>query len=148
MPLYHLAMFPLREGSIIEPGNFGRMLHLYKYATDNGWMVARELAFEMARLRVAPEAPSRLKACYALGSLEEARRYQDTNARFNVMIEVELSEPDAPQHWGYMQHFDGFVQQEFMPAVSIRADAYWSGVGTGDRELVTASGLRVLRMVS
>ncbi|RVO78951.1 hypothetical protein [Sinorhizobium medicae] len=149
MELFHVAPIALRSGSVIEPGNFGRILALYRYnPSNNGWMMARELAFEMERLRIAPEAPSRMQACFALPSLDEAQRYRSANAHLNVILEVELSEPEAACHYGFLQHFDGMHDQLFIATVKQRAEDYWTVKGEGDREVVTASGLRVVRQVA
>ena len=149
MRLFHVAPTALRTGSVIEPGNWGRILALYRYnPSNNGWMMARELAFEMERLRTAPKAPSRTEACFALPSLDEAQRYRFANAPLNVILEVELSEPDAACHYGFLQQFEGMHDQLFIASVKQRAEDYWNGIGEGDREVVTASGLRVVGQVA
>jgi len=144
--LFHFAPLALGRGSVIEPGNFGRMLGLYRYGVDNGWMLARELAFESERLRSAPSAPNRWKACFALPTIGEAQNYR-SNAGHGVLMEVELVDPLAARHVGFLQHFDGMEQKAFVAEVATRAQAYWSGQGVGDREIVTSSGLRVLRVI-
>jgi hypothetical protein len=80
MPLFHLAPLRLAAGSVIEPGNWGRILkryqnpHAQQQTMGNGWLMARELVYEIARLNFAPEAPSRFQSCFAVESLEAAQR--------------------------------------------------------------------------
>ena len=62
---FHLSGGLLGEGSVILPGNWGRILRAY------GWQhpqAAKEMILEAARLRIAPGKPSRLECCFAFPS--------------------------------------------------------------------------------
>lgn len=151
MPLYHLAPITLAPGSEIQPGNFGRMIKRYRTDTgSNAWLLSRELIFESVREQIAPNAPSRLSACFAIDDLGAAQRYQAHNDGnfLMVMHEVELVDAAAPQHSGSLPLID-FPQpgHPFLDTVRAMANAYWSGGGSGDREIVTASALRVVQVI-
>lgn len=148
MPIFHYAPIRLGAGSVIEPGNFGRIIKRYQ-ANDTlgGWRMARELIFEMMR----PVAkPSRLTSCFGLPSQHDAdlyRKFNDTNFIW-ILHEVEIVDPHLPQHIGGLSWID------FPPAGSpildpmrMQAKSYWDGAaGTPEKgnEIVTASQLRVL----
>jgi Protein of unknown function (DUF2441) len=67
---FHLSSIPLAPGSIIQPGNCGRIIKTYQSPVQNvqtfGNMnvVARELLFEMVRIESFPSKPSRMKAAF------------------------------------------------------------------------------------
>src|SRR4051794_17129348 len=79
---YYFASVKLLPGSVVAPGNWGRMLRRYENASATGnsfgsaWIVARELRFEVIRLKHFAEKPSRLESAFCCPSLEDARSYQ------------------------------------------------------------------------
>jgi hypothetical protein len=80
---FHLAGIQLAPGSIIEPGNWGRII----LATGPQHPeYQREFALENARLAKCPHKPSRLKAAFISVDAGEAKN------------RVELAEPHAPSH--------------------------------------------------
>jgi len=151
MPLYHLAPITLAAGSEIQPGNFGRMIRRYRPDIgNNAWLLSRELIFEAVREQAAPSAPSRLSACFALEDLAAAHRYQAHNDGnfLMVMHEVELVDATAAQHRGALPLIDFPPPcHPFLDTVRMRARDYWSGGGSGDREIVTTSALRVVQAI-
>jgi hypothetical protein len=93
MPLFHLAPLRLGAGSIIQPGNFGRIIK--RYALNNnfdGWRIARELIFEQSRPK---DKPSRLCSCFGLPTRVDCDAYRKFNdANFlQVVHEVEIVDP-------------------------------------------------------
>ncbi|MBB3315089.1 hypothetical protein FHT77_000931 [Rhizobium sp. BK181] len=148
MPLYHYAPVRLSAGSIIEPGNWGRVLKRYNMnGFGNPWLIARELIFETARLQLFPDKPSRLSSCFALLTLEEATAYQAANDPnyISVLHEVELVEEEASQHTGALVHLNWPANgMAFVDQTRLNAAKYWEAEGDGERELLTASALRVV----
>ena len=150
MSIYHFSQLRLGSGSVIEPGNFGRLLKRYVPGNPgfgNGWLLARELVFEQLR----PSAkPTRFEACYACPTREDAEKYRQYNDRNfqQVLHEVELVDPTSPQHIGGLSFLDMSDGVAFLDPVRLYATNYWSGeVGdeTKGKELITSSSLRVVR---
>lgn len=108
-------------------------------------MLARELVLEMSREVYAPEAPARLNACFVCPTWEEAERYMHENDQNLTWVphRVEFVDPEAPQHTGYLEKLV-IPNDVFLDPTRIRARDYWRGDGQGDREIVTASALRVI----
>ena len=150
---FHLTGATLDPGSVIRPGNWGRVVQLF------GWKhtsALREMALEAARLAHFPDRPSRLACAFVCLNEVEGRAYQHTNNLMgHVLHEVVLvHESMAPfvTSWGLVS-----------PSGNLRsnwADAYWDGVsykgvhcngelfeGVPAREGLTLSPLRVLRAV-
>lgn len=98
--LFHLCGPILERGSVILPGNWGRILRLY------GWRHAhsiREHALEEARKALAPHLPSRLACAFVFLSRQEAEAFRGSvlDARqsgfaAHVLYRVRLLDPSAP----------------------------------------------------
>jgi hypothetical protein len=86
---FHCAPVGLEPGSIIRPGNWGRILLLYEQ-TNNSLNInaIREVTFELARLAYAPNKPSRLECIFAVLSLSEAITFRNTYQKTNLIYEV------------------------------------------------------------
>jgi hypothetical protein len=98
MTLFHLANTLLRSGSIIEPGNWGRMILRFglKHAR-----AMHEMSLERARVAKFEAVPSRLSSAFAFLSLPEARAFrQEIGEPFasSILYRVSLDNPDAPSH--------------------------------------------------
>lgn len=152
---YHLTMTRLEAGSVIRPGNWGRLLHRYEHQSRlaNGglfgqtWVLCRELIFENARLRVDPDLPSRFDAAFVfedIGSVERYRSAQDPH-RAQVLHEVRLQDAAAPTHRGALAMISYPPVPEFLGPMTQQAEAYWRGEGSGDTELLTLSSLEVVQ---
>ena len=150
MPLLHFANLRLGPGSVIEPGNWGRLLKRYVPGNPgfgNPWTLSRELVFDHLR----PQGkPSRLAACFAFPTKEDAEKYRLSNDRNfqQVLHEVEFVDPTAPQHLGGLSFLDLNDGTVFLDPIRTAAVNYWSdapGNLEKGHELVTTSGLRVLR---
>ncbi|MET3518124.1 hypothetical protein ABIC63_005934 [Pseudacidovorax sp. 1753] len=153
--LFHATSAYLAPDSVIEPGNYGRILRLYPHDqtnVGNGWRLATELAFEEKRVRCFPNLPSRLRSCFAFPDREAAAAARGRMATLDVLYEVELADPDAPQHVGdfdlISRCYTAAQGDLFLQKVDDASDVYWSGRGLGVKELLTAGGLRVVRRIS
>lgn len=151
MPLYHLAPLRLGAGSVIEPGNFGRLLGRYtpseKRAFGNAWMLARELIFDQARPR---QAPSRLSCCFVLPTARDVecyRKFVDPNFQ-QVLHEIAIADESQAQHRGARSFVTMQDDVVFLAATQAKAAKYWAGE-PGDPaegyELLTNSSLRVVK---
>ncbi len=130
MHLYHLAPLRLGAGSVIEPGNFGRLLGRYmpseKRAFGNAWMLSRELIFEQVRPR---DLPSRLSCCFALPTLRDVECYRalvDPNFQ-QVLHEVAIVDESLAQHRGARSFVTMQDDVVFLGTTQSKADKYWAG---------------------
>ena len=149
---FHFAQLRLAAGSVIEPGNFGRLLRCYRPTLNgqgfgNAWLLCRELIFEQAR---PADKPSRWQCCYVVPSEKDVQCYRAANDVFRLQIvhEVEFTQPSLISHTGALSFLDMVDGSEFLEPERIAAQQYWSGApgilekGT---EVLTASALRVIR---
>ncbi len=140
--LFHCAAIPLGPGSLILPGNWGRLKR--RFETD-ALQISREAILEDYRRRHWPDKPSRLKAAFACLTLEIARNYHAKHAPATLLYKVELLDPTAPIHYGdYEVCMAGFQGIDGMQAVAKR---YWQGESMNSPEIVTLSPLRVIERV-
>ena len=149
---YHFTPVRLSPGSIIQPGNWGRIVQQYQVPDPaiqtfgTGWLIAREMQFELVRISQFPTRPSRMAAAFCCVDEPQARAYQnrvDPN-RIQLLHAVELVDPTMATHIAPLSMVDfppprsTFIDQTFA-----RATAYWTGLPQGDQEVITASPLRV-----
>jgi hypothetical protein len=150
---FHLAGIQLAPGSIVEPGNWGRII----LATGPQHPeYQREIALENARLAKYPHKPSRLKAAFTSVDAGEAKAFRARIPGFthHILYWVELAEPHAPSHltdtrlgkpqgtqaydWAdlYWRDYDA-------AAIEIPGIGSWVGAtnGIACREIVTLSPL-------
>lgn len=120
--------------------------------TDNAWKVAVEQTFELKRLIVSPQSPSRMTSAFAFMSASDANTQRPKlGGAYSVLYEVELVNPSAPHHIGIFELLTNAYVMDgnaFLPKVEALANSYWTGGASGTRELVTTSALRVIRAMS
>ena len=123
MPFFHSTGATLETGSIIRPGNWGRVVRLHGWRHD---CALREMALEDARGVRFTNRPSRMECAFVCLSEVEGRAYQHANKiTSHVLHEVELVEAAAEvfiTSWGLVS-----------PVGDLRpgwADAYWDGFPT------------------
>lgn len=94
MTFYHLNSTPLATGSMVLPGNWGRIIRLYGISHNR---FAWEAVVDDIRAREFPQAPSRLDCAYFFDDLGEARFYgnSDQSRAMMLLYEVEMVEPEA-----------------------------------------------------
>lgn len=151
---FHAATVQLRPGSVIDPGNYGRMLRFYRNDGSNqGWKLATEMAFEAHRASSFPALPSRLDACFAFVDLASAIAGKPRlGGDWNLLYEVEMADEGASTHIGdfdlISRCYASNPHDGFMQTVQDAAQSYWRGrPGIAIRELLTSSGLRVIRRI-
>ena len=152
MTYYHLAGGKLGPGSIVDPGNWGRIVRIHGW---NHTAATREMALEGARISKFSAFPSRLDCCFAFASLDEAKAFQTGPNGFNthLLYRVTLIDPfvlTGITSWA-LSFFNGALRHDW-------ADDYWRamkriqagvavGVGEG-REVLTLSPLRIEECLS
>lgn len=146
---YYCYSLPLEVGSVIRPGNWGRILRTYTpQSSPNHWLLTRELAYELVRVRQFPQKPSRFDCIYVCLSEADLGEFRATsNRHIDLSYEVELVDPQAPKHLGdwtlpNMQNTDN------LPVFESRATRYWQGNDIVKQELITLSPLRITRVLT
>jgi hypothetical protein len=158
LQLVHLSSTALGPGSIVLPGNWGRVFGVL------GWKHNRsvlEMALEASRKRVSPGAPSRLEAAFLCPTMQASANYLPASFLFPdgetmaLPYEVELVDPQSPSilaYWHMVSPSPG------SPLTDDWSDAYWATAvplsawqTIGDlnsREVLTTSALRIVRPLS
>ena len=146
---YFLCSYPLAPDSIIQPGNWGRIMNSYNLANPNiYWLPLRELMFENIRLKEFPAKPSRFSSAFLCESVEDAKAFRQASSRFfDLLYEVSLVNPELPNHRGCLSLFDN-ANQGNMIDLENRARYYWAGTNIQKPELISISPIRILRNIS
>jgi len=146
---YYCYSLPLEVGSIIRPGNWGRILRTYTpQSSPNHWLLTRELAYELVRVQNFPNKPSRFECIYVCLNEADLNEFRNsTNRHLDLGYEVELVDSDAPSHIGdwalaNMQNTDNLSTFES------RASLYWQGKNVEKQELITLSSIRITRILN
>jgi hypothetical protein len=145
---FYCYSLPLEVGSVIRPGNWGRILRTYTpQSSPNAWILTRELAYELVRMRSFAQKPSRFQSIFVCFTEADLNDFRITaNRRLDLGYEVELVEPQALSHIGdwtlpNMQNTDD------LSAFESRATLYWQGSNIVKQELITLSPIRVTRVL-
>jgi hypothetical protein len=155
MRFFHFAPMRLQPGSVIEPGNFGRIISSMQIAIQGNegslvaGYVARELMFELIRERQFENKPSRLKAVFGCPTRQDADAYAALNnpGGRQLLHEVETVDDNAPVHIGALSFCDITIGAVFMETTAHRAEQYWLGT-PGEQakgsEIIVESAIRIV----
>lgn len=145
---FYCYSLPLEAGSVIRPGNWGRILETYTpQSSPNAWLLVRELTYELIRVQTFPDKPSRLKSLFLCTSEVDLNEFRaNSNRTLDLGYEVELVNPRAPMHLGdwtlpNMQNTDNLT------VFSNRAMLYWQGSNIVKEELLTLSPIRITKVL-
>lgn len=145
---FYCYSVPLEDGSIIKPGNWGRILKKYTpQNTPNSWSLVRELIYENVRKELFPNKPSRFSSIFLCPTEDEIRKFRIAhNRHLDIVYEVEIVDDNQPLHIGdysiaNMQHEDNFDIIEF------KARKYWTGENVAHPEIITASRIKIIKEV-
>jgi hypothetical protein len=134
--LFHLAPGRLGPDSIIEPGNWGRLLRRYENASTTNqlfgqvWILTRELVLELERERSFQDRPSRMMATFGFRTREHAEQYraEHDRPRAQVLHRVELVEPTALRHEASLAMLRWpAANTSFLDTMTTQAQAYCGG---------------------
>ena len=140
--LYHCAPIPLGAGSIICPGNWGR---IKRRCEVDGVKLARESILEDIRRREFGTKPSRLDGAFVCPTLLAIEQYRTKYSPVGIIYRVELLEPGALSHSGdYELISQGFVGIDGMED---QARRYWASENMEAPELLTLSRLRIVECI-
>jgi hypothetical protein len=144
---FHCAAVPLGRGSVICPGNWGRIIRLYG-PNDGTFRIAfREWVMENVRVTEYPQKPSRLHSSFVLLNLEEAKFFRDSFQQYSIIYEVEpLSEPPST-HIGDYTTLGVNDLPNYFDKLKELAQNYWSQSAKEHRELLLSVPIRIVRCV-
>ncbi|MEP6878031.1 MAG: hypothetical protein ABI865_04220 [Nitrosospira sp.] len=91
---FHVSPLILGAGSVISPGNWGRVINTYKVHHQSA-LTVKELCFENVRLAHHPEKPSRFLSMFLFPSHPLAFNHLQTNDPTCVVYEVESIDQEA-----------------------------------------------------
>lgn len=94
---FHLSGAMLDQGSIIMPGNWGRIIKAVQWQHGQAF---REMALEDARVSRFPHRPSRLESSFVCPTEQEARDFRSNINGFqnHILYQVALCDPSATSH--------------------------------------------------
>lgn len=139
MNLYHVAPIPLGAGSVIEPGNFGRLMA----RNDAGSFIAhREAVYECVRAKRFANKPSRMESIFCCLNEDGVREYRAQFNPLSICYEVELVDWGKPFHVAPISHVI-CQQQHVLPAAALEvaANNYWAYLVPNDLETSGANDL-------
>lgn len=151
MEYFHVCALPLAPGSIVEHGNWGRIIRCYldiKFPPQLLFML-REQTFELIRLKHFSEKPSRFNSAFVFETLEQARNFKaNENRIFDLIYKVELTDPGKPLHLGCMRLIQLPTNGNILPQLEKNAKLYWRGNTIEQPEILTESNIRILEQIS
>lgn len=151
MRLYHVCPVGLDPGSVIRPGNYGRIIKLIGDGHPHWY---RENQLEAMRLAEFPDKPSRLHSCFGCESLEAVRFFRQTQIPTGLVYLVEPTNPSASKHiadFNCVQPVPGKMDDMEVVARHYWSSSFWYTIeehpGLRCAETVISSGLRILEEV-
>lgn len=145
--MYFACSYLLKPGSIVESGNWGRILRQHTVQAGNPWLLVRELVYERIRVESFPSKPSRFDSAFLCSSESDLRQFvQETSRRFDLCYEVRILDPSAPFHMGYTR-IQAIENADSVPSIERKAHVYWSGADIKLSEYITRSALEIVRRV-
>lgn len=141
---YFGCSYPLEAGSVVLPGNWGRIVGMYNTSGfGNAWIQFREDVFEKIRQDEYPQKPSRLKSIFLCESQESLQKFlQITGRGLDLMYVVTLLDADEPLHRGCLSLLD-FQQREDLDSFTAKARNYWTAASVLRPEIATTSRVRI-----
>lgn len=145
---YWLGSYPLASGSIVEPGNWGRIINLYNIQNaQSAFVAAKEFIFENIRVETYPERPSRLSCLFLCEDLASAKDFQEKNGRINdIIYEVEIVGKDEVfrTDWSILNKCN---ENPKVSNIKELAEKYWKGVEIENPEALTNSSIKIIKKI-
>lgn len=130
MILFHLVHVRLAPGSVILPGNYGRLIRRIGWQHSNA---LREAVLENVRAAAFPDRPSRLSCVFCLPSEDSARVFQAENDGFphhvlhRVRVVAGLGSGRVPVHRTDWRWVNPAATAGEVPG-TVWAERYWRGL--------------------
>jgi len=145
MNYFYLCSYPIEAGSVILPGNWGRILQFYPLINQNNWwLLLREMVFENIRLNEFSKLPSRLNSIFLCKDYNNIVDFKNKTGRIlDLIYEVELLDGKALMHKACLSVFDQEKDGD-LRTLEEKARIYWSGKDIKRLEIVTTSSIRII----
>jgi len=145
MPFYYLCSYPLISESVIEKGNWGRIMRLNQINQNSALYLLRELVFERIRIEEFTNKPSRFKSLFLCPSIESAKEFKKERP-FDIIYEVmplNASANSFETDWSLITS----PLNKNIVQVEEEARNYWNGLITSDnkKEVVIESDIKIIR---
>ncbi len=147
---FHVCPIPLKEDSIILPGNWGRILKQYSLEKGNLLVLIREQIFESVRQSQHTDKPSRLKSIFLCLSQEEAEFFRNSmpENKWNFIYEVMVLDNDKSIHVANWQKVGMLTNQDqIVEKFEQQAHEYWNSIDTDHAEAICESPIKILRVI-
>lgn len=142
---FHAAPLALGAKSIIQPGNWGRIIRRYTQNQINWAIAVREVTFESIRLAEYPQKPSRMEAAFVFEDIETVRTHIQKHSTHGVIHRVELTDNTVPTHRADYKLLDfPDPNTPLIPWCEEISRKYWKSQDIQVPEVVTLSPLRIL----
>lgn len=148
MPMFHSAPILLEIGSVVLPGNYGRIL---RATGPSHKLWHRETILERVRATRYSGKPSRWDSCFICVTLDAAKCYRDKQSPRSIIYEVEKVDPHAIEHrsdFNVVEPLPGRPENMEQIAELYWRAALWTDVvewpGVRCEEMVTVSALRIV----
>lgn len=141
---YWLCSYKLEVGSVVKPGNWGRMIKMYTPQNNHqqAFIANREYIFEYIRLKNYPNRPSRMECTFLCKTLESAQELHQKNRQFDLIYEVELVNDDQIFETD-MALIDN-VPTDTILAIEEKAKLYWNSSNIIKSEILTTSPIKIV----
>ena len=145
---FYCCSLPLMAGSVIKPGNWGRIIKTYSpQSSPNVWLFIRELIFEQVRRENFSTKPSRFESIFLCLDQNSIRDFKQTTSRsLDLIYEVVVLDEQEPTHIGDWALCNIQNNDNYSTFVD-RAKMYWSGENIAKPELVTTSPIKIIQEV-
>ena len=150
---YHIAPILLEPGSIIIPGNYGRIINLIGISHP---LYSREMLLEYVRVKNFSHKPSRFTSCFLCLDLDEAKFYHHLQNATSLLYEVAIINTSANFHIGCYNMLPAVNCAGVQGNPELIANNYWNGniikVQGHDNyncnELVIESSLKIISRIN
>lgn len=146
MPYYYLCSYSLSPGSIVQKGNWGRIMNLEKINQNSALNLLRELIFEKVRIEEYINRPSRFgEVMFLCPNLQSAEEFKKESP-FGILYEVEPLNTNANSFeadWSLIKNpYNKTINQ-----VEEEAHRYWECLIISDnkKEIIIDSDIRILQ---
>lgn len=146
---YWLASYILTPNSVIEPGNWGRIINTYQFYSQGAQTVGlREFIFETERLRNFSDRPSRMESLFLLEDEESAKKFQKERP-MDLIYEVKLID-ETKNYFEADMILTNLPQNNIeIKQMLVMASQYWGNRTVfGEKEILTLSPIKIIRRIA
>lgn len=142
---FFACSYPLGEGSVVLPGNWGRIIGINPDQQQE--YILKERAIEQIRQHDFPERPSRLRCIFLCETLEELGKFLVSSGRFfDIKYAVRLTNQQEQifrTDWNLISQ----MSMSDIKRLNSLAIDYWSGNTQFGVEVLTKSSVLIIKMI-